>query len=338
MKIYHNYPLKSLNTFNIEVDAQYFAEVASIKELTELQKFIQSQNIPFLILGGGSNILFTQDFRGLILKINLKGIDIITDTDGEVMIKAGAGEHWDEFVAYCVELGFGGLENLSLIPGCVGASPVQNIGAYGVEMKDFFISLEYYDFVSQKIRTFKKTDCEFDYRNSIFKNELKGKGVVTSVTFQLNKKPVLNLDYGSIKEELNKMGVSNPTIKSVRDAVIRIRKSKLPDPSEIGNAGSFFKNPVVSAEKHEQLKSDFPNLVSFDQKNKAYKLAAGWLIDQCEWKGKRFGDAGVHKKQALVLVNYGNAKGKEIFELSEKVLNSVQTKFGVVLEREVNVL
>ncbi|MEZ5082684.1 MAG: UDP-N-acetylmuramate dehydrogenase [Bacteroidales bacterium] len=258
MEIYHNYPLKSLNTFNIEVDAQYFAEVASIAELTDVQKFIESQNIPFLILGGGSNLLFIRDFKGLILKINLKGIDIISETDEEVFIKAGAGEHWDNFVAHCVEHGFGGLENLSLIPGCVGASPVQNIGAYGVEMKDFFISLEYYNFTSQKIRTFKKTDCEFEYRNSIFKNELKGKGVVTSVTFQLDKNPVLNLDYGSIKDELNKMEISNPTIKSVRDAVIRIRKSKLPDPSEIGNAGSFFKNPVVSAKKHEQLKSDFP--------------------------------------------------------------------------------
>ena len=337
MEIFHNYPLKSLNTFGIDVDAQYFTEVASIEELTQAYEFIKSENIPFLILGGGSNILFMKDFKGLILKINLKGIDIVSEKENEVIVKAGAGENWDELVDFCINKSYGGLENLSLIPGCVGASPVQNIGAYGVEMKDFFVSLDFYDFSSQKIKMFKKADCQFDYRNSIFKNELKGNGVVTSVTFQLDKSPQLKLDYGSIREELNSMSVSQPTIKSVRDAVIRIRQSKLPDPAEIGNAGSFFKNPVVSSEKHHQLKTDFPNLVSFNQKDGSYKLAAGWLIDQNGWKGKRFGDAGVHKNQALVLVNYGKATGKEIFELSENIVESVQSKFGVLLEMEVNV-
>lgn len=338
MEIKTNNPLQALNTFHIKVDGKFYLEVASVKELQLAWEFAQEHSLPLLILGGGSNILFTEDFPGLVMKVNFKGIEIIEETEEYVMVKAGAGEVWDEFVAHCVENGFGGLENLSLIPGSVGASPVQNIGAYGVEMKDYFESLEFYDFQTQTIRHFEKQDCHFAYRNSIFKKELKGKGVVVSVTFKLTKKPEFKTGYGSIREELQRMGTKDLSIDALRRAVIQIRRSKLPDPEEIGNAGSFFKNPSVAADIHEILASENPRLVSFPQAENTFKLAAGWLIDQCGWKGYRAGDAGVHKNQALVLVNYGEATGQEIYELSEKIRESVLNRFHIELECEVNVL
>jgi UDP-N-acetylmuramate dehydrogenase len=338
MIIRENYSLKSLNTFGISVDAKYFAEVASIEEIIDIYHFIRDKDIPYLVLGGGSNILFTNDFEGIIIKINLKGIEIINEDTEHYYIKAQAGENWDEFVSYCVTKNFGGLENLSLIPGNVGASPIQNIGAYGVEMKDVFHELVMIDLQIEKTRLLRVEECRFGYRNSIFKNELKGKCIILSVTFRLNKFPVLRTEYGSIKDELNKMGIKEPSIQTIRNAVISIRRSKLPDPNETGNAGSFFKNPTINAEIYNNLKKRFPDLVSFPQPDGTFKLAAGWLIEQCGWKGKRIGDAGVHEKQALVIVNYGNATGKEILELAEEIKKSVTDRFGVEIETEVNVV
>ncbi|RLD60652.1 MAG: UDP-N-acetylenolpyruvoylglucosamine reductase [Bacteroidetes bacterium] len=337
MNLKRNYPLKNFNTFSINVDAEYFVEVASIEELTASVDFINSEKIPFLILGGGSNILFTQNFKGLVIKLNIHGIEVIDQDNNHVYIKSGAGENWDEFVQYCVDNKWGGLENLSLIPGNVGASPVQNIGAYGVEMKDHFYELEYFNIEKKEIRTFRFDDCNFGYRNSIFKNVLNGKGVVTSVTFKLDKTPEFKTSYGAISTKLDRMGVTDVTLKDLRQAVISIREIKLPDPDEIPNGGSFFKNPVIDTNQFQKIKAQFPEVVSYKQDEENIKLAAGWLIDQCNWKGKRIGDAGIHKNQALVLVNYGNASGLDIYELSEKIKQSVFDKFGVVLEREINV-
>jgi len=338
VEIKNNYPLKSLNTFNINVDGKYYTEVASVDDIREAVGFANERNLPVLLLGGGSNILFMDNFSGLVVKVNIGGKEVIKETNDHIFVKAGAGENWDEFVKYCVDRGFAGIENLSLIPGNVGASPIQNIGAYGVELKDHFDSLEYYHFEQDKIITFRSEDCQFGYRNSIFKNELKGKGVILSVTLRLDKEPSIRAEYGSIKDELASLKVTDYTIAAIRQAVINIRQSKLPDPAVLGNAGSFFKNPEVSREKFEALKRDFPGIVGYPVENGNVKLAAGWLIDQCGWKGYREGEAGIHKNQALVIVNHGNAKGKEIFNLSEKVLQSVADKFGVELVREVNVV
>ena len=338
MNIKENYNLKSLNTFGINADAKLYTGVASIADLEKLNHYLQVSKETFLILGGGSNVLFTKDFDGLVVKINLKGIKLIDEDTDYTYIKVMAGENWDEFVGYCVSMNYGGLENLSLIPGSVGASPVQNIGAYGVELKDTFYALEFFDFRTGKLQTLNTESCRFGYRTSIFKNELKEKGIILSVTFRLFKKPVLRTDYGSIKEELSLMKINDPTIQDVRKAVINIRRSKLPDPAQIGNAGSFFKNPSVGADLHSNLKKSFPLLVSYGQTDGSFKLAAGWLIEHCGWKGKRIGDAGVHEKQALVMVNYGNAKGNEIIRLAEEVRESVSAMFGVRLEFEVNIV
>ncbi len=338
MEIKENFNIQKLNTFGIKVDAKYFAEVASIKELQETVAYTEHLKLPMLILGGGSNLLFTKDFPGVVIKINLKGIDLVKEDDKHYYIKAYAGENWDDFVGYCCNKGYFGLENLSLIPGNVGASPIQNIGAYGVEVKDHFYELEFYDFASKQAKTINKTTCDFGYRNSIFKNELKNKGVVISVTFKMDKNPGFKTDYGAINDELDSLGVKNYSVLDIRNAVIKIRRSKLPDPEEIGNSGSFFKNPVVPIQKYETLLKQFPNLVAFKQTDRSYKLAAGWLIDQCGWKGYRKGDAGVHAKQALVLVNYDNATGMDIINLANKVSDSVYDKFGVDLEKEVNVI
>ena len=338
MEIKEHYNIQSLNTFGIRIDAKYFAAVASIKEIQLALSFASKMMVPILILGGGSNLLFTKDFNGLILKINLKGISLLKEDDQHFYVKACAGENWDDFVNYCCESGYDGLENLSLIPGNVGASPIQNIGAYGVELKDHFYELEFYDFNSQEVKIIKKEACEFGYRNSVFKNKLKQKGVVLSVTFKLDKNSTYNTDYGAINDELDNMGVKDCTAMDIRNAVIKIRRSKLPDPEEIGNAGSFFKNPVVTYEKYKKLLEKFQNLVFFKQNDGTYKLAAGWLIDQCGWKGYRNGDAGVHAKQALVLVNYGDANGAQILSLANEVSNSVFAKFGVELEKEVNII
>lgn len=338
MEIKTEYPLKTLNTFNIKVDAKYFMEVASPADIRQGVDFAKTQNIPLLVLGGGSNLLFTKNFDGLVMKVNVNGVKIVREDEDFVFVKVGAGEIWDDFVAYCVENNMAGLENLSLIPGNVGASPVQNIGAYGVEMKDLFESLEYFEFETGKTINFTNSECQFGYRNSIFKKKKKGKGLVLSVTFKLRKIPEFKTAYGAIREELTRLGVDKPTLKAMRNAVINIRNSKLPDPEEIGNAGSFFKNPTVPAEIHNLLAGEHPGLVSYPQAKNAYKLAAGWLIDQCGWKGYRKGDAGVHENQALVLVNYNNATGREIYELSQNIKESVMNTFHVELEREVNVI
>jgi UDP-N-acetylmuramate dehydrogenase len=338
MEILKNYSLKKFNTFGISVDGKYFTRVASMDDLLEVKDFISENNCPFIVLGGGSNVLFLKDYEGLIVRNELRGIEILKEDENHVYVKAQAGEDWDDFVAWCVKNNFAGLENLSLIPGSIGASPIQNIGAYGVEMKDHFVELEGFHWETGEIRTWKYEDCQFGYRNSVFKNELKGKVVILSVIFRLDKNPVFKTGYGAIQEEIKQMGVEQLSIEAIRDAVISIRKRKLPDPEEIGNAGSFFKNPVISERQFLSLKNIFPKIVSYQLPDGSHKLAAGWLIDRAAWKGKRIGNAGVHEKQALVLVNYGNANGNEIIQLASQIEQSVKDMFGVDLEREVNVI
>lgn len=335
--IYENQSLLLYNTFHIAAAAAHFAEVKSEQEFLELMDKDVYRNNDKMILGGGSNILFTKDFVGLVVHNSIKGIEIVKEDEDFVFVKAGAGEVWHVFVLWAIEKNLGGIENLSLIPGRVGASPMQNIGAYGVEIKDVFESLEAIDMQSGKKKIFTNEECEFGYRESVFKRKYRNRYLITSVTFRLNKKPVFNTSYGAIEKELQEMGVKELSVKAISDAVIRIRSSKLPDPAVIGNAGSFFKNPEVSAEKFKSLLNDFPALVAYALPNENYKLAAGWLIEQSGWKGKRFGDAGVHVNQALVLVNYGNANGNEIYKLSSEIVESVKNKFGVELEREVNI-
>ena len=336
MQIHEGFSLVPYNTFRIDVKARYFSTFLNIDELSELTtQFSQLTN---LVLGGGSNILFTKDYDGAVLKNEIKGIELQHEDSDHVYVKVGAGENWHQFVLHCIHHNWAGIENLSLIPGNVGASPIQNIGAYGVELDDVFWSLEAFHLSERKIHTFTATDCEFGYRDSVFKNRYKNEFAILSVTFQLKKKPVYHIGYGAITEELEKMGVKDLSIKAVSQAVINIRSSKLPDPQKIPNAGSFFKNPEVATEKYEALKLEFPNIVAYPLVKETVKLAAGWMIEQCGWKGYRKGDAGCHAKQALVLVNYGNATGKEIYDLSADILNSVKNKFDVVLEREVNIV
>jgi UDP-N-acetylmuramate dehydrogenase len=335
MQLTENFSLKSYNTFGISIVAKYFATFANTNEIAEILEY---KNEHKLILGGGSNILFTKNYDGLVLKNEIAGIEKISEDDAHVYVRAGAGVGWHEFVLYCINNNFAGVENLSLIPGSVGASPMQNIGAYGVEIKDVFHELEAYNIEDKKLDTFSKNDCAFGYRESIFKNKYKDQFVITSVTFQLNKIPKYNTSYGAIETELEKMGVQSLSIKAISDAVINIRQSKLPDPKQIGNAGSFFKNPTIPNTQFEKLKIQFSNIVGYSVGENETKLAAGWLIEQCGWKGYRKGDAGCHEKQALVLVNYGNAKGEEILLLSEKIINSVKLMFDVELHREVNIV
>lgn len=291
-----------------------------------------------MVLGGGSNILLTKDFNGLVLKNDIMGIEEVKEDDEHVYLKVGAGENWHRFVMYCIDRGLAGVENLSLIPGNVGASPMQNIGAYGVEIKEVFHDLEAMHLKDRRVQLFTLNDCEFGYRDSIFKRKYKGEFAILTVTFRLNKHAQFNTSYGAIEQELQKMGVNELSVKAISQAVINIRSSKLPDPAVTGNAGSFFKNPTVSAEFFEPLKQQFPNIVAYKVGDDAVKLAAGWLIEQCGWKGIRKGDAGCHAKQALVLVNYGNATGQEIYDLSAEIVQSVHEKFGVTLEREVNII
>jgi len=336
--IKEDFPLHSFNTFHIDSVARYFTEVNSIEKLRELITTGKLDENPLLILGGGSNLLFTGNFKGIVVHIINKGIDIIGNSENTVLVQASAGENWHEFVMYCVNNGFGGLENLSLIPGNIGSCPIQNIGAYGVEVKDCFHSLEAIDLQTGELLVFTKDECRFGYRDSIFKRDLKGKFAIWSVTFELKLNPVVLLEYGAIKEELSKMGIENPTIGDVSKAVCGIRQNKLPDPRLLGNAGSFFKNPTVEEKFAEKLIEAFPKLVSYPLGDKKVKLAAGWLIEQCGWKGYRDGDAGVHEKQALVLVNYGNATGSNILTLAHRIQNSVYERFGVKLEMEVNII
>lgn len=346
MQILENISLKPFNTFGIDATARYFGRFASVEEL---QSFITGErseaNSPTLklILGGGSNILLTKNIDGLVLKNDIKGIEEIHEDNDYVYIKAGAGENWHEFVLYCLTRNWAGVENLSLIPGNVGASPMQNIGAYGVEIAEVFWSLEAFHLHDKKVVTFTLNDCQFGYRESVFKNKYKNQFVILNVTFRLRKRPVFHTSYGAIQQELEKMGVNDLSIQAISQAVINIRTSKLPDPKVIGNAGSFFKNPEVSKAQYDLLKEKFPEIVAYSLVNGNYKLAAGWLIEHSgptaseSWKGYREGETGVHPKQALVLVNYGNARGKNVYDLSERILQSVNKKFGVLLEREVNI-
>lgn len=339
MDILENYSLRPLNTFRIEAKARYFSPFTSTDELDVLLDHRQRSGVDqTLIWGGGSNILLTRDFDGWVMKNECRGIDLVHEDRDHIYVKAGAGENWHYFVQYCTSRNWAGLENLSLIPGTVGAAPIQNIGAYGVELRDCFLDLEAYHLSEHRIYTLTNSDCRFGYRDSVFKKELKGQLAILNVTFQLKKKPVFHTSYGAITQELDKMGVSALSIQAISDAVVRIRQSKLPDPQVIGNAGSFFKNPEIESGQFDQLQQRFPGIVGYPTVDGRIKLAAGWLIEQCGWKGFRDGDAGCHEKQALVLVNYGNATGKEIFDLSESILRSVRERYGIELEREVNIL
>ena len=333
MKIQQNIPLKTYNTFGIQANAKRFVTVDSANELKEI---IASEKDLFL-LGGGSNILLTKDVEKLVVHLNTKGIIVNDFDENKVLVTAEAGENWHELVLWCVSQNYGGLENLALIPGNVGTSPIQNIGAYGVEIKDVFQQLEAIDIASGKTKIFENTDCDFGYRNSVFKNELKGKYIIINVTFKLTKKNHnINISYGDIKDILTDK--ENPSIKEIADAVIAIRQSKLPDPKAIGNSGSFFKNPVVSSFLFKELSEKYPEIPHYIVSENEIKIPAGWLIEQCGFKGKRFGDAGVHEKQALVLVNYNNASGKEIYDLAQKIQQKVLETFKISLEIEVNVI
>lgn len=331
-----NYSLKPCNTFGMDVKAAIFTKLTDESELPALLRMIHQASTPILFLGGGSNVLFTRDFEGMVVGVSTKGIEIIDQDEEFVFVRGMAGENWDDFVQYCVRHGFGGLENLSLIPGNVGSSPIQNIGAYGVELKDTFYMLDAVSLRTGEFREFFAEDCAFGYRNSVFKNELKGQYLILSVTFRLRKRPLLNTAYGAIGAELEAMR-EMPSVKAIAQAVCNIRRSKLPDPEVIGNAGSFFKNPVVSHAHFEKLKSDHPEIPAYPGEQ-GVKLAAGWLIEQCGWKGYRDGDAGVHERQALVLVNYGKATGMQILDLSKRIIDSVYSGFSVILEPEVNIL
>lgn len=334
--ISENISLKPFNTFGINVYSKRFAAFSNYEDLNTILDKKESDEL--LILGGGSNILFTKDFDGLVLKNEIKGFEIIEQSDTYSIVRAGGGEIWHEFVLYCISNNLGGIENLSLIPGNVGAGPMQNIGAYGVELKDVFFQLEAYHIASGEIHTFNKEQCEFGYRDSIFKRQLKDQYIITYVCIKLSRNNhSINTSYGVIETELSRMNVSDPTIADVSKAVIAIRSRKLPDPNEIGNAGSFFKNPIVPEKILSKIQESFEDVPNYPANNGYVKLAAGWLIEQSGWKGKSFGQYGVHKNQALVLVNYANASGKQLFDLSEQILNDVNKKFGVTLEREVNI-
>jgi len=328
-----NVSLKELHTFGLSVDAAAYTSISSEEELQALLP-VQS---PVLILGGGSNLLFTQNFEGLVLHNSIKGIEVIDETEQDVLLRVGGGEVWHELVLWSIEQGYGGLENLSLIPGSVGAAPIQNIGAYGVEVKDVFEKLEAIDIKTGETKIFEHKDCHFGYRDSVFKRALKGKYYITRVIFRLSKQPTFNVSYGAIKTVLEEQKTV-VSIRSISDAVIQIRQQKLPDPKEIGNSGSFFKNPIIPISQFEKLKKQYPKMPSYPLGETEVKLAAGWLIDQLGWKGYRKGDAGVHKNQALVLVNYGNAKGAEIWALAQEIQQSVLAQYGIHLEAEVNIL
>jgi len=338
MKIIENHSLKNLNTFGVDVKARYIAEIFSEDDLLKLLAGKEFENVRKFVLGGGSNILFTKDFKGLIIKNSIPGIKIIDEDDEFIIVETGAGVNWDDFVSYCVEKKWGGVENLSLIPGTVGAAPIQNIGAYGQELKNAFYNLEGIFIETGEKKIFDNTDCKFGYRESIFKNELKNKFVITSVGLKLNKKPEINISYPSLREELNHRKISNPKIKDIRKIVIDIRNSKLPDPKIVGNAGSFFKNPVVRQEKYELLKEKYPDLNFYPVDDYHVKLSAAALIEKCGWKGKRIGKCGSYEKQPLVIVNYGGATAGEILELADNIKSCVDENFGITLQQEVNLI
>jgi UDP-N-acetylmuramate dehydrogenase len=333
--ILNNISLKEYNTFGVEVYAKRFVSISSFYDLQQLLKTEKE----LFLLSGGSNMLLTKDIDKLVVFINIKGISIDRENENSVHLTVNSGENWHEFVLWCISQNFGGVENLSLIPGNVGTCPIQNIGAYGVEVKDTITKVEALEIETGKLVAFSNADCEFGYRNSIFKNHAKGKYILTAVSFQLTKKNhQLNTSYGAIETALQEKNITSPTIKDVSDAVIAIRKSKLPDPKEIGNSGSFFKNPVIATQQFIEIQKQHPTIPSYKISKTETKIPAGWLVEQCGFKGKRFGDAGVHEKQALVLVNYGNASGKEIHQLAQNIQQTVLKKFQISLEIEVNIL
>ncbi|MEM8521548.1 UDP-N-acetylmuramate dehydrogenase [Flavobacterium sp. PL12] len=337
MEIQDQYSLKKHNTFGIEAKAKKFIAVHSIDELTQVLH--QNKVEKIFVLGGGSNMLLTKDIDALVIHIDLKGKKIIDENDDFVWVESQAGENWHEFVLWTISQNFGGLENMSLIPGNVGTTPVQNIGAYGTEIKDTFISCKAVDIENQQLKEFSKAECHFGYRESVFKNEEKDKFIITSVVFKLTKKNhKINISYGDIAGELNKNNIVEPTLEEISNAVIAIRQSKLPDPKELGNSGSFFKNPIVLKSEFNAIHKRFPEMKYYDISETEVKVPAGWLIEQAGFKGKRFGDAGIHKKQALVLVNYGNATGQEILNISKDIQNTIFEKFGIRIEAEVNVI
>lgn len=337
MQIRENISLRPYNSFGIEATARYFATFSTLQALEEFVR-IPAFSPSAMILGGGSNILLTKDQDLLVLKNEVGGIEVVKENEDFVYLKAGAGVNWHQLVLYCVERNLGGAENLALIPGNVGASPMQNIGAYGVEIKDIFHELEAYHLFDRVAKTFSVKECEFGYRESVFKQKYKGQFAIMSVTYRLAKNPAFNTSYGVIRQELDQMGVQDLSVQAVAQAVMNIRRSKLPDPKEIGNAGSFFKNPQIKLSEAEQLQKTYPSMPVFPFTSTHVKIPAGWLIEQCGWKGYRDGDAGCFAKQALVLVNYGKATGGEIYSLSEEILQSVKRRFGITLEREVNIL
>jgi UDP-N-acetylmuramate dehydrogenase len=337
LQIQKDVSLKNFNTFGVDASAKFFVEINHKDELSELFMDPQWKDTKTLVLGGGSNMLLINDFDGLVIRMNIRGIEHRINHN-EVFIEAGAGEVWNDLVKFCVIRGYAGLENLSLIPGSVGAAPIQNIGAYGVELKDVFYSCCAFELATGSFKTFSKTDCRFGYRESIFKEELKDKYIIVSVKLNLSLIPNLNLSYGAIGQELAARGITSPTIKDVSQVVSHIRVSKLPDPSTIGNAGSFFKNPVITTEAFTALQAMFPDIVHYPAAAGSIKLAAGWLIEQCGWKGKIVGHTGTWKNQALVLVNHGGATGSEVYTLSSQIIDSVYTKFGITLQREVNII
>ncbi|MFV9551996.1 UDP-N-acetylmuramate dehydrogenase [Algibacter sp. PT7-4] len=337
MQIQNNISLKPYNTFGINVIAKHFVSVNNIENLKHILSLNEYPNK--LILGGGSNMLLTKNFNGLVIHINLKGISVVNEDDNTVIVKANAGENWHNFVLWCIKNNFGGLENLSLIPGNVGTAPIQNIGAYGVELKDAFESCEAISIKTKTLQTFSKSDCDFGYRNSIFKNKEKGNFIITSVNFKLTKKQHnLSINYGAITSQLKLMNVNTPTIQDVSKAVISIRESKLPNPKEIGNSGSFFKNPIISKKHFNLLLENFKEIPSYPISEHEVKIPAGWLIEKAGFKGKKFGNYGVHKNQALVLVNYGNAEGLDILNLSKLIQKTIKRLFGISIEAEVNIL
>ncbi len=339
MTVTENVSLKSFNTFGIEARARYFVRVQTTAELHDVLANPVYRPLPKLVLGGGSNVLFINDFfDGLVIKIDIKGITVLEETQQSVRLEVGAGEVWHDLVVHTIEKGYSGLENLSLIPGTVGAAPMQNIGAYGVEIKETFDSLEALHVESGESRRFTNAECRFGYRESVFKHELKGQYIITSVRFNLSKIPVFHTSYGAIQDTLREMGIGELSVKAISEAVCHIRRSKLPDPAQIGNAGSFFKNPEIPKAQFEALKAQYPGIPGYVTSPDFVKVPAGWLIEQCGWKGKVVGATGVHKMQALVLVNYGDAKGQEIKALAEEVQRSVQERFGIRLTPEVNFL
>lgn len=331
-----NISLRPYNTFGIEANARKFANVKNVDQLRSIVK----SNKDIFVLSGGSNILLTQDIEKPVVHIQLKGIEVVSENDSDhVLVKAQAGENWHEFVTWCIANDLGGLENLSLIPGQVGTSPMQNIGAYGVEIKDVFHELEAMEIESGRIVTFSAKDCRFGYRESVFKNELKGKFIILDVTFSLTKRNhQLVTEYGAIRSELAERGIEDPTIEDISRVVISIRQSKLPDPAELGNSGSFFKNPVIPKKQLESLQATYPEIPFYEIDSKIVKVPAGWLVEQSGFKGKRFGDAGVHSRQALVLVNHGGATGTEILNLSKRIQAEVLGRFGIELHTEVNII